>query len=166
MKGNGTGPETSAWTELLEDTAAIAEGYREDGWEAVVLEPDDVTPVEHEDRVGLSVEVSMVEYDSIERLIEDEGATFSGAEVYYRPAEGDDRRFVLAVERDEVRDMAVFVPLTYALSSAHGVFERALREEALQVHVRPASATEWIVFSHGDPSLFLEESDVQEWETF
>lgn len=165
MRGNGTDPERSAWTELLEDAASIAEGYREDGWETVVLEPVDVAPVEREDRVGLSVEVSAEEYDSVERLVEREGITLSGADVYYRPAGDGDRRFVLAVERDEVSDTAVFVPLTYALSAAHGVFERALREGSLQVHVRPASAAEWIVFSHGDPSLFLEESDVREWDT-
>lgn len=163
MNGNGTDPGTPEWTELLEDAGAIAEDYRENGWDAVVLEPIDVSPVERKERFGLDVEVSEEEYELVERLIADDAVAFGGAEVYYRPAAGDDRRFALAVERDEANATAVFVPLTYALSAAHGVFERALREEELQVHLRPEAATEWIVFSHDDPSLFLEQSDVLEW---
>ncbi|TYL39934.1 hypothetical protein CV102_06595 [Natronococcus pandeyae] len=154
---------TPEWEELLADATGIAERYREDGWDAVVLEPSGITPVEDEERFGLDVEVTEDEYDLVARLVERDDVTFGGAEVYYRPSEGDDRRFALAVERDEATETAVFVPLTYTLSESHGVFERALRAADLQIHVRPEAAEQWLVFSHEDPSLFLEESDVREW---
>ena len=154
---------TPEWDELLADAGRIAERYREDGWDAVVLEPSEITPVEDEERFGLDVEVTEDEYDLVARLVDRDAITFGGAEVYYRPSEGDDRRFALAVERDEATETAVFVPLTYTLRESHGVFERALREADLQLHVRPEAAEQWIVFSHEDPSLFLEESDVREW---
>ncbi|WP_306055281.1 DUF7529 family protein [Natronococcus wangiae] len=154
---------TPEWEELLADTDGVAERYREDGWDAVVLEPIGVTSVDDDGRFGLDIAVTDEEYDTVANLVEREDVTFGGAEVYYRPSDGDDRRFALVVERDEASETAVFVPLTYALSDARAVFERALREEDLQVHVRPDGAERWIVFSHDDPSLFLEEEDVREW---
>lgn len=170
------------WTELLEDARAIAEEYREDGWDAVVVEPLNVFPSERDERFGLAVQVSATEYGLLETLVESDDVTFDEAEVYYRAAdaeaERDDRRFALAVERDTDREQAVCVPLTYSLSSARSVFETALVDEELLVHVsaRPSGddeseaadsdtdgVDEWISFSHGDPSLFLEESDVRAW---
>ncbi|RQG91801.1 DUF7529 family protein [Natrarchaeobius chitinivorans] len=171
------------WTELLEDAGSIAETYRDAGWDVVVLEPVDVSSSERADRFGLEAVVSDAEYDLLETLIEDEDVTFADAEVYYRPADGDDRRFALAVERDEASTTAVCVPLTYSISRSREVFRTALSEEELLVHVRAVrsdgdddtdddtgSRTEgeqdvdfdrWVTFSHDDPSLFLEESDVQ-----
>lgn len=154
---------TPEWEELVADADGIAANYRDDGWDGVVLEPIEVTPVYDEERFGLDVEVTEDEYDLVAKLVDRDDVTFGGAEVYYRPSEGDDRRFALAVERDEATETAVFVPLTYTLSESHGVFERALREADLQLHVRPEAAEQWIVFSHEDPSLFLEEEDVREW---
>ncbi|WP_265109721.1 DUF7529 family protein [Halosolutus halophilus] len=155
-----TAPE---WAELLADATAIADEYRGHGWEAVVLEPGDVEPIESDDRVGLRVAVSPDEYDLVESVVGSDDGRFGSAEVYYRPADGADRRFALAVERDETSETAILVPLTYSISDARSVLERALHEEELLLHVRPESAAEWVVFSHDDPSLFLEESDVRAW---
>ncbi|MEY7850405.1 hypothetical protein AB7C87_14550 [Natrarchaeobius sp. A-rgal3] len=171
------------WTELLEDAASIAEEYREDGWDAVVLEPVDVVPSEREGRVGFDVRVSDVEYGLLEALIENDDVVFADAEVYYRPAAGADRRFALAVERDAASETAVCVPLTYSVDEARSVLEAALLEGELLVHVRSAGSNEsadaggsdsepptdgdpaeWVTFSHDDPSLFLEEADVEDWE--
>jgi hypothetical protein len=156
---------TPEWEELVADAGEIAAEYRENGWDTVVLEPIDVTPVERGDQSGLDVTIAESAYDRIEDLVGSEDVSFGDAEVYYRPpeAEDEDRRFALVVERDERSESAVLVPVTYALSASRAVFERALREEDLQIHVRPEAADEWIVFSHDDPSLFLEESDVREW---
>ena len=165
-------PTTSpVWDELLADARAIADDYRESGWDAAALEPEAVDPIEDADRVGLGVTVSTDEYDLVEGLADDEGVDFGIADVYYRPVDGDDhrsvdeddRRFAIAVERDESTETAVVLPLTYSIEAAQSVFERALAEETLRLHVRPASATEWIVFSHDDPSLFVAESDVRAW---
>ncbi|MDS0473585.1 hypothetical protein [Natrinema sp. 1APR25-10V2] len=158
-------PTDPLWDELREDARAIAEEYREDDWDAVVLEPDGVSPVESDERIGLDVRVSREEYETVADLIEEGDVTITAADVYYRPLadEGSDRRVALAVERDEDSETAVFVPLSYDISDARSVFETALVEEELLIHVAADPADGWVSFSHDDPSLFLEESDVREW---
>lgn len=160
------------WTDVLEDAAAIAEEYRENGWDAVVLEPAAVEPVDREERTGFDVRVSDEEYGLVADLIETGDVTITAADVYYLPPESDDDdRIALTVERDEDTETAVFVPLRYDLESetTRSVFETALTEEDLLVHVAAdADASDdgpenWISFSHEDPSLFLEEADVRNW---
>jgi len=158
------------WVDLLEDAVAIAEEYRENGWDAIVLEPKDVSPVEREERTGFDVRVSDDEYDLLESLIEGGDVSITAADVYYRPPEDDgDRRIALAVERDDDTETAVFVPLSYDLEESRSVFETALEVEELLVHVvsesteSAADTDGWVSFSHEDPSLFLEEADVRGW---
>ncbi|WP_226005189.1 DUF7529 family protein [Natrinema salinisoli] len=153
------------WTDLLEDAQAIAEEYREDGWDAVVLEPADVSPVERDERVGLDVAVSAAEYEVVHDLVEEGGVTITAADVYYRPLaeDGSDQRVALTVERDDASETAIFVPLEYDVTACKSVFETALLEEELLTHVTTESADQWVSFSHDDPSLFLEESDVRAW---
>lgn len=155
------------WSELLEDAAAIAEEYQENGWDAVVLEPETVSPVEREERTGFDVEVADEAYDLVENLIDHGNVTITAADVYYRPPETDEeQRIALAVERDDETETAVFVPLTYDLDESRPVFETALAAEELLLHVisTDAETDEWVSFSHDDPSLFLEEADVRGWE--
>ncbi|OVE84025.1 hypothetical protein B2G88_15475 [Natronolimnobius baerhuensis] len=185
------------WTDLLGDARAIADEYRETDWNTVVVEPLSVFPSERSERFGLAVQVSETEYGLLETLVADETVTFDEAEVYYRATDveepREDRRFALVVERDTTNQQAICLPLTYSLSAAQSVFETALEEEELLVHVsaRPSTAgddgaaetetdsapdetpeteaddapdaEEWVTFSHGNPSLFLEESDVRAW---
>lgn len=153
------------WNDLLEDARAIAEEYREEGWDAVVLEPADISPVEETERTGLDVTVSAEEYEVVADLIEEGDVTISAADVYYRPLaeEGSDRRVALAVERDEETETAVFVPLSYDIGDCRSVFETALVEEQLLIHVTADPDDGWVSFSHDDPSLFLEEADVRQW---
>ncbi|AXR83326.1 DUF7529 family protein [Natrarchaeobaculum sulfurireducens] len=162
-----SGPE---WDELLEDATAIADGYREAGWDTVVCESVSVSPTTVEDRVGLDVFVSEDEYERVASLV-DGGVMIDDAEVYYRPADGADRRFALVVERASESETAVCLPLTYSFDRARPVLETALLEGELLVYVRPIDGTEpsveppeadeWITFSHDDPSLFLDENDVR-----
>ncbi|RKD93375.1 DUF7529 family protein [Halopiger aswanensis] len=157
------------WTELLEDAAAIAAEYGDDGWDTVVLEPAgiDAVPREGNERGGLEAIVSETEHGLLEALVERDDVTVDEAEVYYRPSEGDDRRFALAVERDTESGIAVCLPLTYRLTEAetNAVFETALADGELLVHVRSrdaaADADQRVTFSHDDPLLFLEDADVQ-----
>ncbi|ELY46591.1 DUF7529 family protein [Natronorubrum sulfidifaciens] len=155
------------WTELLEDATTIAEEYRENGWDAIVLEPTAISPIERADRLGLDVVVSSEAYDLVEALVEDGDVTITAADVYYRPPERDaHERIALVVERDDERETAIFVPLTYNLDDSRSVFETALAEEELLVYVTAATDAEadrWVSFSHEDPSLFLEEADVRSW---
>ncbi|ELY90205.1 hypothetical protein C483_11873 [Natrialba hulunbeirensis JCM 10989] len=161
------------WAELLADANAIAAEYDEDGWEPIVLEPASVSPSEAEERFGLDVGIDQETFERVEDRVADSATTFGDAEVYYLPVDEDDttrddsRRFALAVERDADNSVAVFVPVTYTLPEAKPVFETALLEEELLIHVRAIDADEtdpWVTFSHDDPSLFLSESDVQSWE--
>lgn len=154
------------WTTLLEDASAIAEEYRDNGWDVIVLEPDTVAPVDREERIGFDVRVSAEEYDLVERVIDGGEVTITAADVYYRPPEDEDgRRIALAVERDEETETAVFIPLTYDLSESRSVFETALLDGELLLHVTTDDESDgWVSFSHDDPSLFLEETDVRRWE--
>lgn len=158
-------PSGPLWDDLLADARTIAEEYREDGWDAVVLEPTAVSPVDTEERTGLDVTVSVEAYGVLEDLIEEGNVTITAADVYYRPPadESSDRRVALTVERDEVSETAVFVPLAYDLADCRAVFETALVEEELLTHVTAAETERWVNFSHDDPSLFLEEADVRAW---
>ncbi|WP_226482590.1 DUF7529 family protein [Natrinema amylolyticum] len=157
-----TGP---LWEELLADASDIAAEYRDEGWDAVVLEPADVSPVDRDERVGFDVTVSDEEYEIVEELVEEGAVAITAADVYYRPHadEGSDRRVALTVERDEASETAIFVPLAYDISASRDVFETALVAEELLTHVTAASTDRWVSFSHDDPSLFLEESDVRAW---
>ncbi|WP_049890957.1 DUF7529 family protein [Natrinema versiforme] len=161
----GSKPSGPLWDELLADARTIAEEYREDGWDAVVLEPTAVSPVDTEERLGLEVTVSSEAYGVLEDLIEEGDVTITAADVYYRPLadEDSDRRVALTVERDEMSETAIFVPLTYDLTDCRAVFETALVEEELLTHVTAAGTERWVSFSHDDPSLFLEEADVRAW---
>ncbi|MFD1565630.1 hypothetical protein ACFR99_19055 [Haloarchaeobius amylolyticus] len=154
------------WDDLLTDARAIADEYREDGWDAVVLEPTVVSPVEQDERTGLDVTVSADEYDIVAGLIEEGDVTITAADVYYRPLaeEGSDQRVALAVERDDNSETAIFLPLSYDITASRSVFETALLEEELLVHVMAEPEVGWVSFSHDDPSLFLEESDVRAWD--
>ena len=165
MTTDESGPAGTLWDDLLADARAIAAEYREDGWDAVVLEPTDVAPVERDDRTGLDVTVSAEEYDVIAGLV-DGDVTITAADVYYRPLadEGSDQRVALAVERDDDSETAILVSLAYDITAARSVFETALLEEELLVHVLADPDDGWVSFSHDDPSLFLEESDVRAWD--
>lgn len=160
--GETAGP---LWEELLADADAIAGEYREDDWDVVVLEPSGVSPVDRAERTGLDVTVSADEYEVVADLIEEGAVEITEADVYYRPlAEADsDRRIALAVERDDANRTAVFVPLAYDIADCRPVFETALLEEELLLHVTAESTERWVSFSHDDPSLFIEESDVRAW---
>ncbi|WP_254522616.1 DUF7529 family protein [Natrinema caseinilyticum] len=162
---DGSNSTAPLWGDLLEDARDIAAEYRDDGWNAVVLEPTGVSPVESDERIGLDVTVSDDEYDLVSDRIETGGITISAADVYYRPLAdgGSDRRVALAVERDEDEETAIFVPLSYDITEARSVFETALVDEELLIHVLSDPDDGWVSFSHDDPSLFLEESDVQNW---
>ncbi|MFB1066036.1 hypothetical protein [Natrinema sp. H-ect4] len=161
---NGSNSADPLWNDLLEDARAIAEEYREDGWDAIVLEPVGTFPVEEAERTGLDVDVTAEEYELVAELIEDGDVTISAADVYYRPlAAESDRRVALAVERDEESETAIFVPLSYDIEDCRSVFETALVEEQLLIHVTADPEVGWVSFSHDDPSLFLEEVDVRQW---
>lgn len=152
--GNAVG---EFWTDLLDDAAAIAAEYREEGWEVRTVEPGDVTPIDDadHDRFGLSVLVPGSEYDALEELVERDGISFDAAEVYRRSVGGT--AFAIAVERDEASEAAVVVPLYYSSGEASAVLETALERGELRIHLRPLSIENWVTFEHDEPALFVPE---------
>ncbi len=74
---DGAEPAGSLWADLLADANAIAEEYRDEGWDVVVLEPTAVSPVDRDERVGLDVTVSDAEYEIVEELIEEGAVTIT-----------------------------------------------------------------------------------------
>lgn len=145
-----------AWTELLEDVAALATEYRKAGWDAVPVRPTDVLAVDRGERVGLEVLVTDPEYEPITAAVEREEAAFGRAEVYRRRV-GEDTH-VLVVEADDATETAVVLPLSYTLEGARDVLESALEAGKLRIHVRPPSLDDgWISFAHDEPTLFVDD---------
>lgn len=151
------GPVASAWKDLLADAEAIAEEYRDRGWEVLTVEPGDVAPVTKEERFGFSVLLPDSEYDAVEDLVDRDAAGFGEAEVYRRSV--GNTVFALAVELDETTETAVVVPLYYVPAETEAVLETAAEEGELLVHLRPLSIENWVTFSHDDPSLFVPGDD-------
>lgn len=152
-----SGPLASFWTDLVADAEAIEAEYREDGWEVLSVEPGDVSPVDKEERFGLSVLLPGSEYEAVEEVVEREGISFDEAEVYRRTV--GEIVFVLVVERDPTSEVAVVVPLYYSPQWPGEIVETAVEEGVLEIHLRPLSVENWVTFSHDDPSLFVPEDD-------
>ncbi|KDE59629.1 hypothetical protein EL22_19355 [Halostagnicola sp. A56] len=170
-----TPDESDPWLELLADATAVEREFRDAGWETVLVEPDAVTPIETDDRVGIRATVAQNRYAVLEDLVERDDIAFSAVDVYYQ-TDGQ-TMFVLAVERDDESHHAVLVPLYYDLPDASAVLQTALAEGNLSIYLDPADEPEaeaepqqadeseapdedrWVVFSHDDPSLFVESVD-------
>lgn len=152
--------EVEPWDRLLDDAATIESELREAGWEAVSIDPESVSPVETDDRVGFRAIVGDEEYDAVERVVRRPEVAFTAVDVY-RQTEGR-TTVVLAVERDDESQTAVLVPLYYERPEARSVVETALADGRLLVYVETAGGDTWVVFSHDDPSLFVE--NVEEFE--
>lgn len=138
------------WQELLVDADATAAEYREAGWEALVVRPGDVTPLDG-DPFGLDVLAPTDEVETLEELVAD--VTFDTSHVL-RAEEGGVRFCIVAVEAgaDEV---AVVVPVFYDVDEAASLAERAREEGVTYTHVRPPSDDARVTFTHDDPSLFF-----------
>ncbi|AHF98522.1 hypothetical protein HALLA_06375 [Halostagnicola larsenii XH-48] len=169
---NGTSSESTPdeadpWIELLEDAAAIEGEFQDAGWETLFVEPEAVTPVETDDRVGLRAVVSQDQYTAVEDLVGRDDIAFAAVDVYYQ-TEGQ-TTFILAVERDDETEHAVLLPLYYDLPDASSVLETALADGHLFVYLDPADEPaetdedRWVVFSHDEPSLFVDSvADLEE----
>lgn len=165
---NGTSSESAPdeadpWIELLEDAAAIEGEFQDAGWETLFVEPEAVTPIDTDDRVGLRAAVSQDQYIAVENLVGRDDIAFAAVDVYYQ-TEGQ-TTFILAVERDDETEHAVLLPLYYDLPDASSVLETALAEDHLFVYLDPtdeltaADEDRWVVFSHDEPSLFVDSVD-------
>ncbi|MCU4926555.1 hypothetical protein OB905_11280 [Halobacteria archaeon AArc-dxtr1] len=143
------------WERLLEDARTIETEFREAGWTTVAVEPERVEPVETGERVGLRAIVSDEAYVAVEDVVSSADVTFSAVDVYYQTS--GETTVVLAVERDDESEHAVLLPLYYDRTDARSALGTALEEGTLFTYVEQAGADGWVVFSHDDPSLFVED---------
>lgn len=147
-------PVGDVWDVLLEDLAATAGEYRDEGWETLELHPGDVTALSGEfgDRVGLDVLIPDDEYRDLESWF-DAGLTVDGYEVYREVVEGV--VLLLVVVRDDDAERAVLFPAYYDLDDdrARALFDRVDRTGTLHTYLRRLSGA-FVELRHDDPALF------------
>lgn len=138
------------WQELLDDADAIAAEYRDDGWETLVIQPGDVTPLSGEP-FGLDVLAPSGEFEALEATLE--AATFDTTHVYR--AEKDDVRFFIIVTEAADAGVTAIVPAFLTLQEEAPLKEKATDEGVMYTHVHPLSEETRVTFSHDDPELFF-----------
>lgn len=138
------------WDVVIEEATEQAEQYREDGWEAVVVHPGDVTAV-FDDPLGLDVLASRTEFERVQSLAESH--TFDRSHVYRRDG---GVVFVLTVFEATADSVAVFVPTYVSKEDLDQLFDRARAADELPIHVRPLSDDARVTFVIDDPDLFFE----------
>lgn len=156
------------WDQVIDDMAATAAEYRDDGRAAIELHPGDVTVLTGEPRtmaeqtgdyepdarrLGFDV---VVPGDEFQRLTDAlDGRAVDRCEVFR--AAGDGMVFLLvALECGEA--LAVLVPLYYDRSDL-GDLRQVAADHGLYSHIRPLSDDEVVTVAHDDPDPFFPDSD-------
>lgn len=149
-------PFEGFWRDLLEDTAATATEYEAQGWDVCSLNPGDVTPrYDSEKPFGLGVLVPNPQFDTVDELVN--SGTFDNVEVY-KSAVGP-VVFLLVVERDEEREIAILIPAYYNRMTDSEFVEAVEDKEEMRFQIRALGEAHEISFAHEDCSLFLPEDD-------
>lgn len=154
MTGDSVLPDavTASWQPVVDEATELASEYEDDGWEAVVVHPGDVTAVFGED-FGLDVLAPGEEFATVSELVED--ADFDRSHVY-KDTGGDVAFFLTAFEA--TADEVVVVVPTYVRQDDHDrLVDQARAEDVVPIHVRPLSDDERVTFTVEDVDLFAEE---------
>ncbi|MFP8957895.1 hypothetical protein ACLI4Y_14305 [Natrialbaceae archaeon A-CW3] len=151
--------DADLWEEVMADATALADEYREEGWEVCSVRPGDVSPAEKDDRFGLSVLLPGSDYEAVESLIDDPDVSFNGAEVYQHTV--GTVVYAVAIELDTANEVAIVIPMAYSVADFQTIFEHAFEDGELQLHLRPLTIDQWVTFVHDDPSLFVDESHLE-----
>lgn len=146
------------WEQVIDDMAATADEYRDDGWDAIECHPGDVAAigtaeVEREGaRTGLDIVVPDDEFERVETAVDGPGA-FDEVEVY----RGVENRvvFVTVALENEVAETVVLVPAYYDLDQSDAFVEMVRQEACLRLYLRPIDQRRVITFSNSEPALFL-----------
>lgn len=155
MNGLDDGTFGAAWESLTADAEAIADEYREDGWDAHVLSPGDVTPLADGERpFGLSVLVDSTAFELVESLSSTE--SFDDCEVYSHVT--GPLVSLLVVERSEAAQTALLIPAYYNKAEAAEFLDTVRDRGEVPIHVR-ALGTELITFTHDEINVFLPPED-------
>jgi hypothetical protein len=150
------------WDRVIEDMAATAEEYRDDGWTVVECHPGDVTAVgdedaEHEDaRTGIDVLVPDDEFERAAAAVDGPGE-FDEVDVFRAEREGV--VFFVAALENAAAESAILVPAYYSVQSSQNFLQMVAREGELRLHVRPLDRRRVLTFIQTDPAPFLPADD-------
>jgi hypothetical protein len=152
--GTDTGMDATAdyWERVVEDMAATANEYREDGWDVVEIHPGDVMVATEDRRSGFEVLAPDDEFDRAAAAVDDSDGLES-ANVFRAETEGS-LFFVVALE-DQSTETALLVPLQYVPGEESDFVEMVEEDGEVRTHVRPLDQRRVLTFTHDDPSLFL-----------
>lgn len=150
---SGRGQERSGWQAVIAEATAIADEYRDRGWNARELHPGDSVLVDSELRTGLDVLLPGPEYDALESLTEN--CTFADVDVF-RAAE-DGRHYLLVVEKDPASETAALVPAFYDPGSGRNALETIRSNGELRLFCRRLN-DDYVEFVHDDVEPFLPEA--------
>lgn len=146
----------SFWSQLREDAEAIADEYRDAGWDVLLVDPGDVTPLYDTDKpFGLSVLVPEPQFETVTEWID--RMAFDRSELYRRTT--GPLVFLLVVEEAPDAETAVLIPAYYNHVTHDGLLAVATENDEMRVHVRALSSDDPVTFRHDDPSLFAPDRD-------
>lgn len=139
------------WDAVAEEAQTLADDYREEGWETLVVHPGDVTPV-FEDPFGLDVLAPRSEFEEVKTHAD--ASAFDTSHVY-RQLSGNTVLLLLVFEAT-ADSVAVLVPAYVSEEDLDRLFTPSREAGEMQTHVRPLTDDERVTFTTDDPSLFFE----------
>ena len=144
------------WDEVMDDMAATAAEYRDQGWDAIEVHPGDVAVFADRGRTGIELLAPDDEFDDLSTAY-DEADGFESAQVF-RADPGGSIFLVIALENPGTETVAL-LPAYYS-PLEHNEFVEMIRDEGeVRTHVRPLDERRILTFTHDDPSLFLPPED-------
>jgi hypothetical protein len=138
------------WGDVVDDSDATADEYRDRGWTTVAAHPGDVNPVPDAARVDVLLPGS--EFDAASSVVGD--ASIDAVSVY---AAGDDGvEYRLVVAEDEAASVAVCVPTYFGVTELDALRKAAAAAGALTVRLRPLDDRDVVDIGIDDPSVFFD----------
>lgn len=165
----GTGEELSAnaeihkgaWQATIDDMNALAEEFREEGWDTVITAiAGDSAPEPPEDgpsgRFGIVHVLPETESEQIREAVAD-GEGFPKYDVFRAEREG--RVFLVTEFLDPETSTAVFVAGNFERHRAVGLVRAAKEEGKIFSHLQKLDGTVVATFEHDDLTKFFPEAD-------
>lgn len=152
-----------SWEAVVDDMAATAAEYREDGFETLELHPGDVTALPTDsllagdgdiDRAGLDLLLPGNEFSDLQAVVADHEFEAYDA---YRASEGT-VVFAVVAMRSVDDEAAVLFPLYYDTTDAKVTLAHAAERGELRTFLRPLDDSERVVFSQSEPDTLLPET--------
>ncbi len=141
---------TERWNDVLADTDATAQAYRDRGWTAIALHPGDVNAVIEEARLHVLLPGS--EFDEANEHVDPE--TLDGVRVY--GANEGSTRFRLVVAENGTEEVAVCVPVFVLGTETEDLRDAAERAGGITIRLRPLDDRDHVEFGVTDPDVFFD----------